>query len=72
LIFIEFSPSRVPAGRSDELRLGLKFDRSNSKLADVKKEAGIPHPKLNEPVIDLGKWSNFSGEWIGLHAPYSS
>jgi hypothetical protein len=72
LIFIEFSSSRVPAGRGDELTSGLKFDCSVLKLADVKKEAGIPHPKLNEPAVDLGKWSNFSDEWIGLHMPYSS
>jgi hypothetical protein len=44
------------------LRLGLNFGCSDSKLADVKKESGIPHPKLNEPAVDLGRWSNFSGE----------
>src|SRR5215468_4253533 len=72
LIFIEHSSSRVPAGRGDELTLGLKFDCSDSKLADVKKEAGFPHPKLNEPAVDLGKWSNFTGQWIGLRLPCSS
>src|SRR5215831_17913606 len=55
LIFIEHSSSRVPAGRDDELTLGLKFNCSDSKLADVKKEAGTPHPKLNETAVDPGK-----------------
>jgi len=72
LIFIGFPSSRVPAGRGDELRLGLKFDFSDSKLADVKKKVGVPHPKSNEPAVDPGKWSNFSGGWIGRHAPSSS
>src|SRR5215475_342472 len=65
LIFIGLPSSRVPAGRGDELKLGLKFDCSNSNLADVKKIVGIPHPKLNEPAVDPGKWSNFSGGWRG-------
>jgi hypothetical protein len=72
LIFIEFSSSRVPAGRGDEIRLGLKIDCSDSKLADVKKKVGIPHPKLNEPAVDSGERSNFDGKWIGRHALYSS
>src|SRR5215510_5717232 len=72
LIFIGFPSSRVPAGRGDELRLGLKFGCSNSNLADVKKIVCISHPKLNEPAVDPCKWSNFSVECIGRLAPYSS
>jgi hypothetical protein len=64
-------PPRALSGRGDELRLGLEFDCSDSKLADIKKKVGIPHPKLNEPAVDSGEWSNFGGKWIGQHAPYS-
>jgi hypothetical protein len=65
-------PLRAFSGRGDELRLVLKFDCFVSKLADVKKKVGIPHPKSNEPAVDSGEWSNFDGKWIGRHAPYSS
>jgi hypothetical protein len=64
-------PPRALSGRGDELRPGLEFDCSDSKLADIKKKVGIPHPKLNEPAVDSGEWSKFDGKWIGQHAPYS-
>jgi hypothetical protein len=51
-----FPPPRAFSGRGDELSLGLKFYCSDSNLADAMNKIGIPHLKLNELAVDLGKW----------------